>query len=471
MITDTEVYDLAAKIRQALTHLGYCYQTQAGDTWEVSFRRLQRAGDRYVILELDTARLPRRVAIPDLETEKVLSHLSAVVGRPVTRLNTVGLSYVVMLQPPPKPPPWPARVELPDLAPQGLGAWAWPFGVTRDGRHIWASLGKTSHLLIAGKSGSGKSTALNAGLVALLRAHDPAALRLVLIDGKGGVELWPFSEIPHLAQPVATDPDAGAQALAWLVNETARREALFRAAGVRTLTAYNAGQGEPLPLVLAVVDEVCDLVMLWGGPRSAPFADLIRLASKARAFGLILAMSTQAPRADVLDTLVRENAGVRVAFKVDTPTHSRLILGQGGAEALPPARPGRCLVVGLGEGPAILQGYAVEDSQVTDLVRGLRASKPSPLSDLDLDLIAYARDWLGGAFKLHDLGEFARGRISYRKLKDLARAWESRGWLTHPADAVSPRRLTPELLTLAGAAGVGLGAGEAVQGSEGSNVV
>lgn len=472
MTTDAEVYDLAAKIRQALTHLGHCYQTQAGDTWEVSFRRLQRAGDRYVILELDTTRLPRRVSIPDLETEKVLSHLSAVVGRPVTRLNTVGLSYVVMLQPPPKPPPWPARVELPDLAPAGAGPWAWPFGVTRDGRHVWASLAKTSHLLIAGKSGAGKSTALNAGLLALLRAHDPAALRLVLIDGKGGVELWPFSEIPHLAQPVATDPDAGAQALGWLVGEVARREALFRADGVRTLTAYNhARQGEPLPLVLAMIDEITDLVGLWGGPRSDPFRDLIRLASKARAFGVILVMSTQAPRADVLDTLVRENAGARVAFKVDTNTQSRLILGQGGAEDLPPARPGRCVVVGLGERPMILQGYAVEDAQVTGLVVGLRASKPSPLSDLDLELVAYARDWLGGAFRLKALGEFGAGRISYRKLKDLARAWESRGWLTKPADAVSPRMMTPELLRLAGAAGGGLGGADVVLRSEGSNGV
>jgi hypothetical protein len=99
----------------------------------------------------------------------------------------------------------------------------------------------------------------------------------------------------------------------------------------------------------------------------------------------------------------------------------------------------------------ILQGYAVEDAQITGLVAGLRASKPSPLSDLDVELVAYARDWLGGAFKLKDLGEFARGRLSYRKLKELAQSWESRGWLTKPADAVSPRRLTPELLSLAGA--------------------
>lgn len=449
MITDADVYDLAARIRRALTDLGHCYQTKAGETVEVSYKHLALAGDRYAVLELDTSRLPRGVMISDLETDKILTHLSAVVGRKVARLNSVGLSYVVILQPPPKPPPWPARAELPDMAPQA-DPWAWPFGVTRDGRPIWASLAKTSHLLIAGKSGSGKSTALNAGLVALLRAHDPRELRLVLVDGKGGVELWPYSGVPHLALPVATTPDDAAAALGWLVNEVGRREAIFRAAGVRSLRAYNAARGgDSLPLVVALVDEVTDLVMLWGGPKSGPFVDLVRLASKARAFGVILVMSTQNPRADVLDTLVRENAGVRVAFKVDTSSQSRMILGMAGAEAIPPGRPGRCLVAGLSDAPLGLQGYAVADDAVTGLVAGLRAVVAPALTELEMALVAYARDELGGAFTLHPLGAAFAGRVSLRRLQSLARTWQARGWLTAPVDAVSPRRLTEELLTLA----------------------
>ena len=468
MITDADVYDLAARIRRALTDLGHCYQTKAGETVEISYRHLALAGDRYAVLELDTSRLPRGVCIPDLETDKVLSHLSAVVGRPVKRLNTVGLSYVVMLAPPPKPPPWPARVDLPDMAPQA-DPWAWPFGVTRDGRHIWASLARTSHLLIAGKSGSGKSTAVNAGLVALLRAHDPRELRMILIDGKGGVELWPYNGVPHLALPVATTPEDAAAALAWLVNEVGRREAIFRAAGVRSLRAYNAAARgvDPLPLVAAVIDEVTDLVMLWGGPRSAPFADLARLASKARAFGVILVMSTQNPRADVLDTLVRENAGVRVAFKVDTATQSRMILGLAGAEAIPPARPGRCLVAGLADVPQVLQGYAVTDDAVTGLVRGLRAIVAPVLTALEQSLVAYARDELGGAFTLHPLAVAFAGRVSLRRLQHLARSWELRGWLTAPVDAVSPRRLTDDILTLA----VGVRAENTVTGLQGLQAV
>ena len=468
MITEADVYNLAARIRRALTDLGHCYTTKAGETVEISYRHLALAGERYAVLELDTSRLPRGVCIPDLETDKVLSHLSAVVGKPVKRLNTVGLSYVVMLAPPPKPPPWPARVELPDMAPQA-DPWAWPFGVTRDGRHIWASLAKTSHLLIAGKSGSGKSTAVNAGLVALLRAHDPRELRMILIDGKGGVELWPYNGAPHLALPVATTPEDAAAGLTWLVAEVGRREAIFRAAGVRSLRAYNAAARgvDPLPLVAAVIDEVTDLVMLWGGPKSAPFADLVRLASKARAFGVILVMSTQNPRADVLDTLVRENAGVRVAFKVDTATQSRMILGMAGAEAIPPGRPGRCLVVGLTDAPQGLQGYAVTDDAVTGLVSGLCAIAAPALTELDRALVAYARDELGGAFTLHPLAAAFAGRVSLRRLQTLARSWELRGWLTAPVDAVSPRRLTDALLTLA----VGVRAENTVTGLQGLQAV
>lgn len=466
MITiEEEVIQDALKIRDALTKLGFAYLTKAGDVVEVSYKGLALAGDRYALIEVDTNRLPPKVSIPKLETADVLKHLSAIVGKRVVKLNTVGLTYVVILQAPPKPKPWPKSIALPE--PPDALIYPWPFGVTREGDAVFGDLLKTGHILIGGKPGSGKSTLINAGLVTLLRLHSPATLALTLVDPKA-VELWPYAGIPHLLKPVATTPEEAADVAGFLVNEVDRREALFKTIGAKSLTAYNAKAIESLPLLLAVFDEVTDLVLTWGGPKSPPFADLIRVSSKGRAFGVVLLLATQNPKADILDTALRENSGTRIAFKVDQAAQSRSILGQPGAEALPAGRPGR-MAIDLGEGLQVLQGFAIDDVAVGDLVSRLKEAKTSPLKDEEAALVVYARDHLGGAFRLQDLYERFKGVLSYRRLKKIGQAWESRGWLTKPVDAVSPRRLTEELLRLV--EGVAPEAADVVAGSQGSNVV
>lgn len=465
MIED-EVIRHATHIQRALTDLGFAYKTKDDTLVEVSYKSIALAGDQYALFEVDTSRLPPRVSIPKLETPEVLKHLSAVIGKRVVKLNTVGLTYVAILKAPPKPKPFATRVDLPAEPPATL-FYPWPFGVTREGDMVFGDLLKTGHILIGGKPGSGKSTAINAGLVTLLRLHSPATLALTLVDPKA-VELWPYAGIPHLLKPVATSPEEAADVAAFLVNEVDRREALFKAVGAKKLTAYNTRVDDPLPLLLAVFDEVTDLVLTWGGPKSPPFNDLIRVSSKGRAFGVVLLLATQNPKADILDTSLRENSGTRVAFKVDQAAQSKSIIGQPGAEALPAGRPGRC-VVDLGEGLQVLQGFTVSEAEVADLVNSLKLVKSSPLKPEEVALVEYSRDNLGGAFKLQDLYDRFKGVWSYRRLKAIGQAWESRGWLTKPADAVSPRRLTEELLQLVG--GVGSGSDQMVKGSQGSQAV
>lgn len=463
MLSDQEVFDYADRLRRGLTGLGFSYQTKGGYLLEVGFARLARAGDRWLVCEVDCRNLPPRVNVARLEAPEVLTHLSAICGHPVRRLNTVGLSYVIELRPPPPAKPLPARVELPDQAPQGL-AYAWPFGVDRNGAEVWGDLLKTNHVLVGGKTGAGKSTFVNAGLVALLRAHTPATLHLLMIDPKS-VELWPYAGIPHLIRPPITDPDEAAEAIAWLVGELGRREALFKAAGAKSLAAYNAQAVDPLPLLLTVIDEATDLVFAWGGPKSPPLVELIRVSSKGRAFGCLLLLATQNPKAEILNTAITGNMGVRVALKVDTGDHSRVILGRSGAEDLPAGRPGRLVAAGLGGDLRVLQGFAVEENQVADLVDGLRTSEVSPLSAQEADLVVFARDHLDGAFKLSALYDHFRGVWSWRQLQKVGRQWEVRGWLTRPTDAVSPRFLTPEVLHLVdGRGGAPLG-DEAIKGS------
>ena len=445
-------HQIAGQVRQALTGLGHCYQTQDGQVVEVAFRSI-RANDRWLLLEVDTNRLPRRVSIPALETPSVLTHLSAVVHRPVSRLNTVGLSYCIDLDPQPKQQrsPLPRVVDLPP-SPDGL-SWAWPFGRDRDGLDVWRSLATTSHLLVGGKSGSGKTSFIHAGLVALLRRHGPDELRLVLVDPKV-VELTQYAGLPHLGDlGIATDPGQAAQAASWLAGEVERRQALFASVGARSLRQYNSRDDvDPLPLALGVFDEFIDLSLSWG-VKSQPFAELIRVASKGRAFGVLLLLSTQHPRSDVIDSLARENAGVRVALKVDTVHQSRAILGVAGAECIPSAIPGRLGVLGLGDGLRPLQGFHVDDATINATVERWRSATPSPLSSAERSFVEYAVERLDGRFNLQALYDVHKGtdcHLSWRQVRALGQRWELRGWLSPGVDATSARTVTPELLRLTG---------------------
>lgn len=451
MLTDSDVQTMALQVRAALTGLGYCYQTKDGNLVEVSFRHLARAGDRYALMEVDPHRLPPRVSIPQLETDTVLAHLSAVLGYPVRKLNTVGLSYAVCLAPAPKLPPLPARAEL-SARPDGM-PYAWPFGVDRAGRQVWQSLDKTGHILVAGQTGSGKSNLLNLALVSLFDQHGPDELTALLIDPKC-VELAPFAGLPHLAQAVAVTPAAASSAVGWLVQELDRRQALLAAAGAKNLAGYNARAAQPLPRLLVVIDEVVSLVLGgWGGVKAEPYRALIDAAVRARALGVTLVFAGQSARADVLD-LVREQCGVKLALRLDTPYASKAAIGMTGAETLPAKTPGRMLAVGLTPaGIETLQGFCLPEAELEARLAALRGRLPSPLSEQELVLVRYAVSELGGAFKVQVLYDTFNGsawHMSWPALRKLAEKWELRGWLTPQPNSATARAVTPELLRVAG---------------------
>lgn len=458
MTTASDIQTMASQVRAALTRLGFAYQTKEGRLVEVSFRNLQRAGDRYALLELDPHRLPPKVRIPDLESQAVLVHLSAVLGRPVKVLNSVGLTYAVILAPAPKAAPMPTRAlltERPDAMP-----YAWPVGVNRAGQAVWQSLEKTGHILLTGATGAGKSTVLNVGLVSLFEQHGPEELQALLIDPKA-VELAGYAGLPHLPLPIATTADVAARGVAWLGAEIDKRQALM--AGIaKDLAGYNRRADQPLPRLLVVFDEVVSLVMGWGGVRSDPFRALVAATVKARALGVTLVFAGQSARADVLD-LVREQCGLKLALRLDTPYASKAAIGQAGAERLPHKTPGRMLAVGLttSSAPEVMQGYWLPEAELDARLARLVNRQPCPLTDHERALVAYAVNDLAGAFKVQVMYEALKGsqwHWSWRQLQKLARAWELRGWLTAQADAVTPRMVTPELARLAGLDPAGRGA-------------
>ena len=253
------------------------------------------------------------------------------------------------------------------------------------GNPVVADLARMPHLLVAGTTGSGKSVALNAMILALLYKAEPRNIRLILIDPKM-LELSVYQDIPHLLAPVVTDMKQAVNALTWCVAEMDRRYKLMNWIGARNLSGYNhrvaeqefedpfaldAGKAEkltPLPQVVVVIDELADLMMVVGKKVEELIA---RLAQKARASGIHLVLATQRPSVDVITGLIKANIPTRIAFQVSSRVDSRTILDQQGAEAL--LGQGDMLYLPPGSGlPQRVHGAFVSDHEVHKVVEYLK---------------------------------------------------------------------------------------------------
>jgi S-DNA-T family DNA segregation ATPase FtsK/SpoIIIE len=222
-----------------------------------------------------------------------------------------------------------------------LVAW---LGKGIDGNAVWTDLAKMPHVLVAGTTGSGKSGCVNAILSSILMQASPNDVRLVLVDPKQ-VELNHYENVPHLLTPVVTSPRLAANVLANLIGEMESRYGIMGEARCRNLGELNrarAKAGEaPLPHILCVIDELADLMMV--APAEVEDS-IIRLAQKSRATGIHLVLATQRPSTDIITGTIKVNIPARIAFAVSSQTDSRVILDQGGAEAL------------LGQGDMLFRG-------------------------------------------------------------------------------------------------------------------
>lgn len=199
------------------------------------------------------------------------------------------------------------------------------------GKPVVVDLARMPHLLIAGKTGSGKSVAMNAFLVSLLWNNSPEDLRMIMIDPKR-VELVPYNHLPHLLTPVIVEPEKSVSALAWAVAEMNRRYKDFAAERCRNIAEYNEKfPDKKEPYVVIVIDELADLMMVAGKDVEAA---ICRIAQMARAVGMHLIVATQRPSVDVVTGLIKANLPARIAFRVSSGIDSRTIIDGIGAEDL-----------------------------------------------------------------------------------------------------------------------------------------
>lgn len=443
-------------VRHTLLNRGLYRRRKDGGIQEVAWKRTLLLKDmNLVAFEVDVQRLP--VKIEQLLDPEVTHQMQASLGgRQVKVTNSRGLLFGIKLEPdPPRP-----RVRLPrrvtlnlEARPEEVGSsrarYLIPIGQGASGP-VWCSLLDSGHILVGGETGSGKSTWLNAVLVALLAAHTPQELQVAIVDPKE-VEFQAYQGVPHLFAPVATEVDDASTLTARLMAELDRRRALFSRAGAKNLSRYNqqaskADSASRLPLILFIVDEVTDIAF-QAGLKSPFYTDLIRLVGKGRAFGLIVVLATQNPKAEVLNTLIRGNMSTRIAFRVATADHSRVILGQSGAQELPRTVRGR-MVARLDRGQETLQGFYITEQEIEHLTSRLRGSRPAVLTELEEEMVRHAMAHLNGKFHIHKLAAAFKGRIGMKRIWRLAKNWELRGWLIPGPSRADGRRVSDELLSL-----------------------
>ncbi|MFN4258853.1 MAG: DNA translocase FtsK 4TM domain-containing protein [Gemmataceae bacterium] len=222
-------------------------------------------------------------------------------------------------------------------------------GQDTEGQPLFHDLADMPHLLIAGRTGTGKSVCLNAIILSILMMRRPSEVRMIMIDPKR-TELSEYGKIPHLMHPVVTDPKKAEAILAWAVDKMEERYDILSRARVRGISQFNAltpqeierrikpedeqerrRVTEPMPYIVIFVDEVGDLMMMM---KKEIEGHIIRLAQKSRAAGIHLVVATQKPTVDVITGLIKSNLPARICFQVSSRTDSRVVLDEMGAEKL-----------------------------------------------------------------------------------------------------------------------------------------
>ena len=383
---------------------------------------------RVKVVQIDTGPVVTQYEIelePGLRARKVIALAddlaiamraqSVRIVAPIPGKNTVGIEVPNQRR---------AKVALKEVmakSPESTSIMRLPLYLGRDvkGQPLVCDLAEMPHLLIAGRTGTGKSVCLNALILSILMTRSPGQVKMLMIDPKM-VELSLYRDIPHLLHPVVTDMKKAEALLAWAVEKMEDRYGLLARAGVRHIDSYNRLSHEErlrrlqpvdeadraaipgyLPYLLIFADEMADLMMT--APKEVE-THIIRLAQKSRAVGIHLILATQKPTVDVITGLIKSNLPARIAFQVASRSDSRVVLDEMGADKL------------LGNGDMLFlypgtskimraQGTFVSDEEVTGITEYLCNQAPAQYSRELIELKSAASGSAGQTGSLEDRDE------------------------------------------------------------------
>ncbi|MGC3958725.1 MAG: FtsK/SpoIIIE domain-containing protein [Verrucomicrobiota bacterium] len=201
------------------------------------------------------------------------------------------------------------RVEMPfeEVAPEDKELWSLdttnelrvPVGRTGATKLQYLALGQGTrqHGLVAGKTGSGKSTLFHVIITNLALWCSPEQVEFYLVDFKKGVEFKTYAthKLPH-ARVIAIESDRefGLSVLQRVDDELKRRGDLFRKLGAQNIPGYKAAGGtEPMPRVLLLIDEFQELFVEDDRVSQGAALLLDRIVRQGRAFGIHVLLGSQ----------------------------------------------------------------------------------------------------------------------------------------------------------------------------------
>ena len=274
-------------------------------------------------------------------------------------------------------------------------------GVDIGGNPMYFDLAKMPHMLVAGRTGSGKSVFVQSIITSIVYHFTPDKCKLIIIDPKG-VDFGFWDDIPHLITPIVKlEPEPAVNALKWAVREMEERYKQMQQLNARNIESYNEiaaqkrASGEKLtkqvavgtdeetgellfetqeidlsdlPYMVIIIDEVADLMSL---ARKEVEACVQRIAQKARAAGIHLVMATQRPDATTITGVIKANFPTRISFQARSRIDSVTCLGEGGAEQL--LAMGDMLFSEAGRVPVRIHGAFIDDNELTKIGNFLRS--------------------------------------------------------------------------------------------------
>jgi S-DNA-T family DNA segregation ATPase FtsK/SpoIIIE len=290
-------------------------------------------------------------------------------------------------------------------------------GKDTEGRPLVYDLAEMPHLLIAGRTGTGKSVCMNAIILSMLMTRRPDEVRMIMIDPKM-LELSEYGKIPHLMHPVVKDMKKAEAILGWAVDKMEERYDILSRARVRSIAGYNeltpdeiyrrlrpadeeekARIPEKMPYIVIFVDEMNDLMMTM---RKEVEGHIIRLAQKSRAAGIHLVVATQKPTVDVITGLIKSNLPARICFQVSSRTDSRVVLDEMGADKL--LGKGDMLFLQPGTSTILrAQGTYASDAEISRVVEHLEC-EPAFVREL-IQLSSSPREGKSGLERLRERDE------------------------------------------------------------------
>ena len=248
-------------------------------------------------------------------------------------------------------------------------------GQTEEKDFFVRNLAQTSHILIAGPTGSGKTCFVQSILALLVDRYSSDYLKLIIYDAKA-IDYNVFNGLPHLLIPVINDAKKCSGMFGWISNEVDKRYKMFADANSRSIEQYNKNREKKLPYIIAVIDGL-DEVMLT--ERENIDSAISHIAQKARAAGIIMILSSSHPSAKVVTTAIKSNILCRVAFHTVSKLDSRLILDENGAENL--STPGEIIYKDQLTQNKLKATYISQD-EIDQILINLKHSQNAKISDL-----------------------------------------------------------------------------------------